>query len=163
QDISLTNNKVLVSMKVNGRYRAAVKTDSVATVKFAGLLSQNFVAIEFGTPGAPPISEGFYIKTEEQPDIGAILQKIDNVASGVENIIKSFTGDKIDNLLGPFTDFMKANKDPLTIMISNFRIISTQISQGRGSLGKLIYDDSLYNSALNSVSNLQDTASEIKL
>src|SRR5580765_5848281 len=38
QDISLTNNKVLVSMKVTGRYRSAVKTDSVAAVKFAGLL-----------------------------------------------------------------------------------------------------------------------------
>jgi phospholipid/cholesterol/gamma-HCH transport system substrate-binding protein len=163
QDISLTNNKVLVSMKVNGRYRSAVKTDSVAAVKFAGLLGQNFVAIEFGTSAAPPISEGSLVNTEEQPDIGAILQKLDNVATGVENLTKSFTGDKIDNLFGPLTDFMKANKDPLTLMISNFKNISTQITQGKGSLGKMIYDDSLYNVAFNSVSNLQDTASDLKL
>jgi phospholipid/cholesterol/gamma-HCH transport system substrate-binding protein len=91
------------------------------------------------------------------------MQKIDNVATGVENLTKSFTGEKIDNLLGPFTDFMKANKDPLTASIANMQSISSQISQGKGTMGKLIYDDSLYYSALASVTNLQDTASEIKL
>ena len=40
--------------------------------------------------------------------------------------------------------------------------ISTQISQGKGTLGKLIKDEALYNTALSTVSNLQDTATEIK-
>src|SRR6266481_2865931 len=163
QNLALTNNKVLVTMKIAAARRNDVKTDSIATVKFTGLLGQNYVAIDFGTSGAPPASEDAYLNTEEQPDMSAIMQKIDNVASGVENLTKSFTGEKIDNLLGPFTDFMKANKDPLTATISNMQSISTQISQGKGTIGKLIYDDSLYNSALSSVSNLQDTASEIKL
>jgi phospholipid/cholesterol/gamma-HCH transport system substrate-binding protein len=41
--------------------------------------------------------------------------------------------------------------------------ISTQISSGQGTVGKLIYDDSLYNSALSSVSYLKDAATEAKL
>jgi phospholipid/cholesterol/gamma-HCH transport system substrate-binding protein len=40
--------------------------------------------------------------------------------------------------------------------------LSSQISQGKGTLGKLIKDESLYNTALSTVSNLQDTATEIK-
>ena len=40
--------------------------------------------------------------------------------------------------------------------------VSTQISQGKGTLGKLIKDEALYNTALATVSNLQDTATEIK-
>ena len=36
--------------------------------------------------------------------------------------------------------------------------ISSQVSQGKGTLGKLIKDESLYNTALATVSNLQDTA-----
>ena len=163
QNISLTNDKVLVTMKVASSHRNEVKTDSIASVKFTGLLGQNYVGVAFGSPGAPPASEDAYLNTEEQPDMSAIMQKIDNVASGVENLTKSFTGDKIDNLLGPFTDFMKANKDPLTATIANFQSISTQISQGKGTIGKLIYDDSLYNSALTTVTNLQDTASQVKL
>jgi phospholipid/cholesterol/gamma-HCH transport system substrate-binding protein len=89
--------------------------------------------------------------------------KLDNVASGVENLTKSFTGDKIDNLLGPFTDFLKANRGPLTATIANIQSISSQISRGEGTVGKLIYDDSLYNSTLSTVTNLQSASDEIKL
>jgi phospholipid/cholesterol/gamma-HCH transport system substrate-binding protein len=91
-----------------------------------------------------------------------MMTKVDNVATGVENLAKSFTGEKIDNLLGPFTDFLKANKGPLTATIANIQAISGQLSQGQGTVGKLIYDPSLYNSALAAVSNVQDTATEIK-
>ncbi len=95
------------------------------------------------------------------------MAKIDNVATGVENLTRSFTGDKIDNLLGPFTDFIKANRAPLTATIANLQSISGQIAQGQGTIGKLIYDDSLYNSASTTVANLQtnltDMSAEIKL
>src|SRR6266436_3344416 len=163
QDITLTNDQVLVTIKVQASYRNAVKTDSTATVKFTSLFGQNYVGIEFGSPSAPPASEGTFLHTEEQPDVSAIMQKIDNVATGVQNLTKSFTGDKIDNLLGPFTDFMKANKDPLTTMIANFQAVSGQIAQGKGTVGRLIFEDTLYNSALAAVTNLEDTASQIKL
>ncbi|HXU77757.1 MAG TPA: MlaD family protein [Methylomirabilota bacterium] len=161
QTISLTNNKVMVSMKLHKN--ADVKTDSTATVKFTGLLSQNFVSVDFGSPTAPRAEEGFFLNSVEQPDLSAMMQKLDNVATGVENLTKSFTGDKIDNLLGPFTDFLNANKVPLTATIANLQAVSGQISSGKGTVGKLIYDESLYNSAMNSVSNLQDAASEIKV
>jgi phospholipid/cholesterol/gamma-HCH transport system substrate-binding protein len=84
----------------------------------------------------------------------------------VENLTKSFTGDKIDNLLGPFTDFLKANRGPLTATISNVQTISaqlsTQITQGKGTVGKLIKDEALYNSALATVTNAQETLTEVK-
>lgn len=159
--ITLTTNKVNVTMKVHAA--AAVKTDSIATIKFAGLMGQNFVSLDFGTPAAPPATEGTILVTAEQPDLSVIMQKLDNVATGVENLTKSFSGDKIDNLLGPFTDFLKQNSGPLTATIANIKAISGQISEGKGTVGKLIYDDALYASALTTVSNLQSTSDEIKL
>jgi phospholipid/cholesterol/gamma-HCH transport system substrate-binding protein len=155
-----TNNKVLVTMKLHKN--VAVRTDSVATVKFTGLLGQNFVALDFGTPGSPLATPGTVLTTAEQPDLSAMMAKIDNVATGVENLTKSFTGDKIDNLLGPFTDFLKANRVPLTVAIANLQSVSSQIAQGKGTVGKLIYDESLYNSAYAAVTNLQDTSTQIK-
>jgi phospholipid/cholesterol/gamma-HCH transport system substrate-binding protein len=162
EDIKLdeTNNKVLVTMKV--KKDVVVRTDSVATVKFTGLLGQNFVALDFGTPGSPIAAPGTVLNTAEQPDLSAMMAKIDNVATGVENLTKSFTGDKIDNLLGPFTDFMKANRGPLTATIANLQAVSSQIAAGKGTVGKLIYDDTLYNSAYAAVTNLEDTSTEIK-
>jgi phospholipid/cholesterol/gamma-HCH transport system substrate-binding protein len=164
QDIQLTNNKVMVMMKV--RAVAQVKTDSLATIKFTGLLGQNFVSVDFGTPRGEPLKDYQFISTAEQADLNAMMQKLDNVASGVENITKSFTGFKIDTLVGPLREFISANKDPLTASISNMQTmtleVSSQIAQGKGTLGKLVQDESLYNTALSTVSNLQITAAEIK-
>ena len=155
-------NKVRVSLKLHRD--AKVRTDSTATVKFAGLMGQYYVSVDFGKPGSPRAEEGAILEnTVEQPDFGEIMKKIDDVATGVQNITKTFTGDKIDNLLGPFTDFLKANQGPLTATIANMHSISSQISQGKGTVGKLIYDESLYASALSSITNLQDAAAEIKL
>lgn len=155
-----TNNKVQVSMKI--RKSVEVRTDSLATIKFTGLLGQNFVALSFGSPNAPLAAPGTVLTTKEQPDLSAMMAKIDNVATGVENLTKSFTGDKIDNLLGPFTDFLKANRAPLTATIANMQAVSSQIASGKGTVGKLIYDEALYNSASAAVANLQDTANQIK-
>ena len=164
QGIQLTNNRVRVMMKV--RPAAEVKTDSIATIKFTGLLGQNFVAVDFGTAQGEMLKDNQYITTAEQADLSAMMQKIDNVASGVENLTKSFTGFKIDTLVGPLRDFITANKDPLTLTISNLQNlssnISAQVEQGHGTLGKLIQDEALYNTALFTVSNLQDTATEIR-
>jgi phospholipid/cholesterol/gamma-HCH transport system substrate-binding protein len=156
-----TNNKVRVTMKL--KRKAVVRTDSVASVRFVGLMGQNFVSLDFGSPNSPPAEDGAQLSTAEQPDFSTMMVKLDNVASGVEKLTSSFTGDKIDNLLGPFTDFLKANREPLTVAIANFKSISTEISQGKGTVGKLIYDDALYNSTLASVTNLQDTAADLKL
>src|SRR5476649_162406 len=46
-----TNNKVNVMMKLHPY--AIVKTDGKAVIKFTGLMGQNFVSVDFGTPAAP--------------------------------------------------------------------------------------------------------------
>ena len=160
QSIELTNSRVLVTMKVR---HGEIRTDSVATIKFAGLLGQNFVAVSFGKPDAPLASDNALLNSTEQPDLSAMMAKIDSVASGVENLTKSFTGFKIDKLVGPLVDLVQASKEPLSATISNLQAVSSQIAQGKGTVGRLIYDESLYNSAMATITNLQDTASEIKL
>ncbi|MDB6018626.1 MAG: Mammalian cell entry related domain protein [Pedosphaera sp.] len=158
--LSEADNKVEILLRLNKD--APIRTDSTATIKFAGLLGQNYVSISFGNPKSPKLEAGATIATVEQPDINALMAKLDEAATGVQNLTKSFTGDKIDNLLGPFTDFMKQNNPRLTAIIANFQAVSGQIAEGKGTIGKLVYDDSLYNSASATVTNLQDATAEIK-
>jgi phospholipid/cholesterol/gamma-HCH transport system substrate-binding protein len=162
EKIVLTENegKVNVTMKLHPS--AVVKTDSKATIKFTGLMGQNFVAIGFGSPDAPKATEGSVLQTEEQPDFSAIMAKLDSAATGIENFGKSFTGDKIDNLIGPLTDFFKQNSGHIGGTISNIENITAQIAGGEGTVGKLIYDQSLYDSAMVTVTNLQDTVTEVR-
>jgi phospholipid/cholesterol/gamma-HCH transport system substrate-binding protein len=156
ESIGLTTNKVNVTMKLDDK--ALVKTDSKATVKFTGLMGQNFVAIDFGSPDAPKAEDGTILQSVEQPDLSAIMAKLDQAAAGIKRVGDAFSGDKIDNVLGPLTDILKQNSGPITATIANVKNISGQIAAGQGTVGKLIYDDTLYASALTTVSNLQSTA-----
>lgn len=163
EDIGLAENQNKVRVKMKVRRDAGVKTDTVATIKFSGLLGQNFVSLDFGSPNGRPVNDGAVLRTEEQPDLSAIMTKLDNVASGVQNITKSFTGEKLDNLLGPLINVLQDNREPLRNTLANLSTISSQITSGRGSVGKLIYDESLYHSAVTTVSNLQTATDEIRI
>jgi phospholipid/cholesterol/gamma-HCH transport system substrate-binding protein len=159
--IDFEADKLKVTMKIEKQYR--VKTDAKASIRFAGLMGQNFVAIDMGTGAAPFLEAGKYITPEERPDLNALMAKLDGAVSGIENLTKSFSGDQIQNVLGPLTDFMKQNNPRLTAILANLQTISTQIADGKGTVGKLIADDTLYNSALDTVRTLNGTADDIKL
>ena len=160
EKIQLEGERALVTMKM--KHNVQVQTDSVAAIKFTGLMGQNFVSLDFGSSQVVA-TEGAMLKSKEQPDLSVVMAKIDDVASGVQNLTKSFSGLKIDELLGPFVDFMKDNRAPLTATISNIDSVTAQISKGQGTVGKLIYDQTLYDSAMATVSNLQSTLADAQL
>jgi phospholipid/cholesterol/gamma-HCH transport system substrate-binding protein len=162
--IQLTNDEVLVTMNLNKELErnGQVKTDSKATIKFAGLLGQNFVSIDFGTPAGVPLANNQFIQTQEQADLSQLMNKLDDVATGVQNLTKSFSGESIEKLVGPLTDFVKHNDVALTAMIGNMKTVSDKIARGEGTVGRMINDDALYNSALNTVSNFQSTAGDVR-
>src|SRR5258706_591511 len=92
EDIELENGRAKITMKVQKRFE--IKTDARAVIKFTGLMGQNFVSIEGGTAGAPRIETG-QIDTFEQPDLSALMVKLEGGASGVENLTKSFSHDQL--------------------------------------------------------------------
>jgi phospholipid/cholesterol/gamma-HCH transport system substrate-binding protein len=139
-----------------------VRTDSKAIIKFAGLMGQNFVEIRFGSAAAPKAGNNTLIKSEEQPDLGMLMARLDKVASGIERATESLSGESFEKLLAPLTDFVKENSPRLTAILGNIKSISTQVAEGKGSIGKLINEDTFYQFALAAVTNLNDTASEIK-
>jgi phospholipid/cholesterol/gamma-HCH transport system substrate-binding protein len=161
EKIELLEDKVDVTMKLN--MPDNVRTDSKAVVKFAGLMGQNFVEIRFGSATAPKADNNTLIKSEEQPDLSVLMARLDKVASGIERATESISGESFERLLAPLTDFVKENSPRLTAILSNIKIISTQVAEGKGTVGRLINEDILYQSALAAVTNLNDTASEIKV
>jgi phospholipid/cholesterol/gamma-HCH transport system substrate-binding protein len=160
QSLDLTNNKVLVTLRID-RNRE-VRTDSKAKIDFAGLLGQNFITLDFGTPNGRKAEEGTVLATVEQADLGQLMAKLDKVADGVENITKGFAGDEVQNLASTITGFVKDNRDSIQASLNNISNITGQIKSGEGTIGKLIYTDALHNAALSAVTNLQAAADEAK-
>ena len=159
ESVELENGLAKVTLKIQAKY--PVKTDAKAAIKFTGLMGQNFVSIEGGTAAAPKIETGS-IDTYEQPDLSTLMLKLEGVAGGIDNLTKSFSTDNISSLLGPLTDFIKQSTGPLTASFVNLRTVSDQIAAGKGSVGRLVMDDSFYVSAYAAVTNLQLAAADIK-
>jgi phospholipid/cholesterol/gamma-HCH transport system substrate-binding protein len=160
QKIQLADNKVEVVINVDKKSK--VKTDSKAAIKFVGLMGQNYISLTFGSTDAPVASSGLLLESEEQADLNSLMVKLQNVAEGVEGLTKNFSGENFSNLLGPFTDFLKENNPRLSAILGNLQTISTRIAAGEGTIGKLINEDTLYRSALNTVSNLNTTVADAR-
>jgi phospholipid/cholesterol/gamma-HCH transport system substrate-binding protein len=159
EKITLGEEKVDVTMRIG--LDAAVRTDSRATVRFTGLLGQNYISITFGSPKSPVAEPGSEIKTEEQADFGTLMTRLETVASAAASLT-NLSSLSFSELLGPLTDFMKQNSPRLSTILSNVQNVSSQITSGKGTVGQLIYDDSFHNSALAAVTNLNDTATQIR-
>jgi len=161
--IGFEGNKVKVTLKI--KPSAAVRTDSKAVIRFAGLMGQNFVSLDFGTPTAPLVDPTTVssLTTDEQPDLGEMLARLNSVAKGIDRLTASFTGVDINTLLGPLTAFIKESREPLGITFSNLMTISTTVAQGKGTVGRLLNDDSFYNAAYTTVTNLQTAGTDMKL
>lgn len=158
--ISLEDRKVTVTLRV--RPDAGIRTDSRATIRFAGLMGQNYVSLSFGSDGAPQVAPGTELEAETLPDVGEVLAKLDSAVGSVGNITNLFGGDNFQNLLGPFTDFLKDNSPRLSAILGSVQVISRQIADGQGSIGKLVTDDSLHTAALNTVTNMNAVATSIQ-
>ncbi len=160
EGIHLVDNQIEVILKLDRKSR--VKTDSKATIRFVGLMGQNYVAVDFGSPHAPLIKENAQLTTGEQPDMNQLLARLDTVASGVEKLTQSLGTDNLSNFMGPLTDFIKENKDKVSGILSNVQMVTAQIARGEGTVGRLIREDALYTSALDTVTNLNATVTDIR-
>ena len=109
------NKAVEIDLKVSRHYQDQIRQDSVAQVETAGLLGEAYVDISRGSPSSPILKNDATVQGKEGPDITAIIHNANDVVSN-----------------------LRALSDTLNA-------ITTQVKAGEGTVGKLIYDPSLYN------------------
>jgi phospholipid/cholesterol/gamma-HCH transport system substrate-binding protein len=160
--IEFADAKVLVRMKIL-EAKAVVRTDTRAAIKFSGLMGQNYVALDFGTDKGEIITlPDQEIATDEPADIGALLSKLDGVAGDMKKITANFTDFKLDEIVMPFSDFLKESRPRITGILTNVQAVTEQINSGKGTVGRLVYDETLYSTALSTVTNLNSTSDDAR-
>jgi phospholipid/cholesterol/gamma-HCH transport system substrate-binding protein len=96
------------------------------------------------TPGSPkksPLKNGDHIDTEESPSIQEVLGRVDKAVASLDDWVESFRGEK-----GPFAQlntFFKEHEKEMGKMVENFSKFSERLAEGKGTLGKLMEDDTL--------------------
>ncbi|MGA2631340.1 MAG: MlaD family protein [Terriglobia bacterium] len=106
---------VEVTMRIPVNYQKEIRQDSVAHLATAGLLGEAFVDITRGGAAEVVTPNGGTVKSAEEADIKRIVQNTNDVISNLRVL-----SDKLNDVTG-------------------------QIQAGKGTLGKVIYDQAMYN------------------
>jgi len=106
---------VEIVMRVARDYQDQIRADSTASIETVGLLGDSYVDITRGTLGQEVIADGGVVKTSEEADVKRVVQNANDV-------------------------FVN-----LRVLSATLNNISSQVQTGKGSLGKLVYDQTLYN------------------
>jgi phospholipid/cholesterol/gamma-HCH transport system substrate-binding protein len=125
--ISAGENKELVAdLSLEREYQDRLRADSVASIKTAGVLGDRYIEISIGSPSAPVLQHGEFIKTEEPPDL------LSQSGHLVEGISKEFDKN------GEFTQFLTH----LNTLSENLITITADIRKDKGLLHELVYGSS---------------------
>ena len=160
RSVAVAGNRVEVTLQVDRG--TPIRTDTTAAIQFTGLMGQNFVSLSFGSDAAPLAVPGALLQSREQADLADLMTRLDSVASGVEGLTKSFSGEEISKLFGPLTDFVKQNQSNITEIVQNMQVVTSDMAGGRGTFGKLVRDDTLYREAVNAVTNISAGVGDLK-
>ncbi len=125
------NRAVEVDMKISKKYQSQIRTDSSATIETVGLLGQSYVDISLGRPEQPMIPPGGIVPSHVAPAMKQIVQN---------------TNDVISNL---------------RVLSAQITDITSQIQHGRGTIGQLIYTDTLSNRLNQTVNSVQDIVERV--
>ncbi len=122
---------VEVTMKVTTKYRRNLLKDSVTLLSTAGVLGETYVDIDSSTAKGPVATDGDTLATREQPQIEDVVRASQSTLQNMDALLK-----RADRILA-FAE------------------------SGKGSLGKLIYDPTLYNRLSVTVADLQKIVDQV--
>lgn len=148
--LGAAGDRIDVAMRIDKE--TPVRTDSVATVKLTSLLGTSFIDISFGSPSAPLLPAGSRITSEEGVDLNVLVAEAQELATSLNTNQQRFF-DQLNGLVG--------DENGLGQTLDNINGLLGDIRAGKGTLGRLATDDSLYTDLQGSFKNLNRISEQI--
>jgi phospholipid/cholesterol/gamma-HCH transport system substrate-binding protein len=122
---------VEVTMKVSTKYGFNLRRDSVTSLDTAGVLGETYLDIDSSQAVGPVAQNGDTLPTQVHPDFNEVVRSSQSTLQNMDALLK-----RADRILA-FAE------------------------SGKGSLGKLIYDPTLYNRFSQTIADFQGIVNEI--
>src|ERR1041385_4790099 len=134
-----SDGKVTVVMDLHHSTRDVIKKDSVASISAEGLVGDKYVEISFGSNAAEPVKDGDTIATQPPLDMADVVKKANEVLETAKGAVEN-----------------------LNATAGNLKSISTKIDQGKGSVGALVNDKSVYQHVNEGAAAFQENMEALK-
>jgi phospholipid/cholesterol/gamma-HCH transport system substrate-binding protein len=122
---------VLVTMKVNTKYHFFLRKDSVTLLSTAGVLGATYINIDSSHATKAEAEDGDVLESKE--------------VKGYDDVVRA-ANSSLENM---------------DVLLKRLDRIVSYVESGQGSVGKLIYDPSLYNRVNTTVAEFQKVVSQI--
>lgn len=122
---------VEITMRVSTKYLANLRKDSVTSLETVGVLGATYVEIDSSQAKDPEVGDGDVLATREHPDFLNVVRSSQSTLQNMDALLK-----RLD------------------------RIVAF-VESGQGSIGKLIYDPSLYNRLNTTLNEFQTIAADV--
>jgi phospholipid/cholesterol/gamma-HCH transport system substrate-binding protein len=123
---------VEVTMKVNTKYSFNLRKDSITLLATAGVLGETYVDVDSSSAKGPEATDGDTLSTRNQPDLQDVVRASQGTLQNMDALLR-----RLD------------------------RIVAF-IESGQGSIGKVIYDPSLYDRLNATVSEFKGLVDDIQ-
>jgi len=122
---------VEVTMKVNTRFRSSLRKDSLTTLATAGVLGETYVDIDSSRSRGLEAEDGDVLPTRETPQLQDVVRASQGTLQNLDALVR-----RLD------------------------RIVAF-VESGQGSIGNLIYDNTLYNRLNATASQFQGLVNDV--
>jgi len=122
---------VEVTMHISDKYDYGLRRDSVVVIKTAGVLGESYVDIESFQAKGPPLQNGDTLTVRDNPDFNDVVRSSQSTLENLDALIK-----RLDHIV-------------------------TFVDSGKGSIGKLIYDPTLYDRFATTVSEFKGIVDQV--
>ncbi|MGC1450257.1 MAG: MlaD family protein [Candidatus Sulfotelmatobacter sp.] len=122
---------VEVTMKLSTKYSYGMRRDSVTSLETAGVLGETFLDIDSSQAVGSPVQDGDTLPTQVHPDFNQVVKASQSTLQNMDALLK-----RADRILA-FAE------------------------SGKGSIGKLIYDPTLYNRFSDTVADFQKIVAQV--
>jgi phospholipid/cholesterol/gamma-HCH transport system substrate-binding protein len=122
---------VEVTMRVSTKYHYALRRDSVTSLDTAGVLGETYLDIDSAQAVGPEAQDGDTLPTQVHPDFNQVVRASQSTLQNMDALLK-----RADRILA-FAE------------------------SGKGSIGKLIYDPTLYNRLSDTVADFQKIVDQV--
>lgn len=158
-NIALSNQEgsldTVVTLAIERRFMARIRSDSVAFIDSKGLLGDKVVNITMGGPGLPQLKDGDLIPTKETYSIEGLARSLDSTLGSIGNAAR-VAGETVGVLAD---ENLRAD---LHSAVKSMAAILREVEQGSGTAHSVIYDPKLADSVRTAASELATASADLR-
>ena len=185
EDFDIKDNKIQVSLWI--RKETVLRQNSIFSINDVSLMGGKYVGITMGTVDSLILGPGSIVDGKDSYQLDQLFTKAGEISDSIEKLVskiekgegtagKLLTDEELYKNTSEFMQSAKETSDKAQKIIDEFQGIGTEVKEtvgtikkivkkigkGEGTVGKLIYDEELYNETKKTIKSAKTVSDDAK-